>query len=154
MSAKEYLSEIQKMKRRVDVLQRRMAELRTQVEGIKAITYDTDRVQASAENRLEINMLKLVDCEHRYITAVANLHSSIQIRERQIGKLDNPVFVELLCMRYIDGFSLKRIAEELHQSHPDKNYGEDYIRHLHGWALQAFEKKYPEKCKNITQGHI
>lgn len=45
MTAKEYLSEIQKYKRIAGSMEMRMEELRTQAEGVKAITYDKDRIQ-------------------------------------------------------------------------------------------------------------
>ena len=144
MTAKEYLSKIRLYKWRAESLQKKCEELRVQAEGLKAITYDRDRVQTSPENRLEHTMLKLVDLENKYAAAIAKSHAAVQIRAQQIQKMDNPLYAEVLALRYVDGLSINQVAVEVQIRHPEKTYRDDYIRHVHGWALQAFEKQYPK----------
>lgn len=141
-TAKEYLLEIQNLRTRCETLERRCAELRTEAESVKAITYDRDKVQTSAENRLEKTMLRLVDLESKYVRTIAEYHAAIHLREKQIAGLDHQLYSELLTLRYIDGYSLQQVADELHERHPGKEYNEGYIRKLHGWALYEFQQKY------------
>ena len=147
MTAKEYLLHIRTLRRRCESLENQLEELRSKAEGVKAITYDQDRVQTSPENRLEIIMIRIVDLEHKYITTLANCHAAIQIREKQIAGLDNQLFAEVLTLRYIDNRTFDDIAAIIQQKYPNKVYRNDYIRHVHGWALKAFENKYKTSLK-------
>lgn len=142
MTAKEYLNQISVLRCRCEILERKCAELRTEAEGVKAITYDRDKVQTTADNRLERTMLRLVDLESKYVRAIAEYHAAIHTREKQIAALDKPMYAELLSLRYINGYSLQQVADELHERHPDREYNEGYIRKAHGWALYEFQKKY------------
>lgn len=151
MTAKEYLLQIRTLRRRCESLENQLQELRTQAEGVKAITYDKDRVQTSPENRMEILMLRIVDIESKYVKTLANCHAAIQIREKQIAGLDNQLFAEVLTLRYIDNRSFDDMARIIQQKYPGKVYRNDYIRHVHGWALKAFENKYKSSLKKKSK---
>lgn len=151
MTAKEYLLQIRTLRRRCESLENQLQELRTQAEGVKAITYDKDRVQTSPDNRMEILMLRIVDIESKYVKTLANCHAAIQIREKQIAGLDNQLFAEVLTLRYIDNRSFDDMARIIQQKYPGKVYRNDYIRHVHGWALKAFENKYKSSLKKKSK---
>ena len=151
MTAKEYLLQIRTLRRRCESLENQLQELRAQAEGVKAITYDKDRVQTSPENRMEILMLRIVDIENKYVKNLANCHAAIQIREKQIAGLDNQLFTEVLTLRYIDNRSFDDMARIIQQKYPGKVYRNDYIRHVHGWALKAFENKYKSSLKKKSK---
>ena len=142
MKAKEYLSQINVYRYQIEALARKRAELEHEAAGVKAITYDRDRVQTSPENRLEKIMARLDDIDRRYSRRIEQYHKEVAKREKQIAGLDTPLYAELLALRYIDGCSLQQAADILHERHPDKQYNEDYIRRVHGWALMEFQKKY------------
>lgn len=141
MTAKEYLLDIRKKKHAMQSLMYRCAELRDQAAGIGAITYDRDRVQTSPEDRMGKVMAELVDLQDRYGNAIALYHEAVIKRTEQIERLDNPDHVEILRLRYIEDdaqgnqMSLEEIAYKMHRS---------FFRtaHLHGEALQAFDRKY------------
>lgn len=141
MTAKEYLLEIRKKKHAMQSLMYRCAELRDQAAGIGAITYDRDRVQTSPEDRMGKVMAELVDLETKYAHSISIYHEAIRVRVEQIERLDNPDHVEILRLRYVEEdaqgnqMSLEEIAYKMHRSF-------FRIAHLHGEALQAFDRKY------------
>lgn len=141
MTAKEYLLEIRKKKHAMQSLMYRCAELRDQAAGVGAITYDKDKVQTSPENHMEKVMAELVDLEDRYAKAIAVYHAAVLTRTEQIEALDNPDHVEILRLRYIEEdergnqLSLEEIAYRMRRSF-------FRVAHLHGEALQAFDRKY------------
>ena len=141
MTAKEYLLDIRKKKHAMQSLMYRCAELRDQAAGIGAITYDRDRVQTSPEDRMGKVMAELVDLQDRYGNAIALYHEAVIKRTEQIERLANPDQVEILRLRDIEEdahgnqMSLEEIAYKMHRSF-------FRIAHLHGEALQAFDRKY------------
>ena len=49
--------------------------------------------------------------------------------EAAIDAVEDPRYRELLRFRYVNGWSWLKIANEMHMS-------EDWVKHMHGWALQ------------------
>lgn len=149
-TAKEYLLEIQRLKKRCISLQLKLDELRTQAAGVKAITYDKDKVQTSPHNNLEHMMLRIVDLEGKYIKTIADYHAAIHLREKQIERLQNPDYEELLRLRYVEEndkgqqMTLEEIAFRTGRSFTR-------VRHMHGEALEAFRRQYLTKRKVSTQ---
>lgn len=141
MTAKEYLLEIQKFKRTADALGEKAEALRTEMEGLKAITYDRDRVQVSPTNRVEELMPRLVELEEKYGDAILEYHKAVQIRTQQIAEIGRSDYSEILRLRYVETnkygrrYTLEEIAVKTHRSF-------DRVAHLHGEALQAFGRKY------------
>lgn len=141
MTAKEYLSEIQKMRRLLHSLELRAEELRTQAEGVKAMRYDRDKVQVSPTNMMEELAPLLVEVEEEYGRQIVKYHEAVLIRIRQIEAL-SAQSAELLTLRYIDGLSLWKVSKRMHLSF-------DRVRHLHGIALEEFRKRW-RKLKDDT----
>lgn len=141
MTAKEYLRKVHDMRRRQDRLLERLIELKEQAQGIKAITYDKDRVQTSPVNRFEELMVRLADLETRYAFAIARYNTEIQQIEAQIESLDNADYEEVLRLRYLvktpnyKPMRLEEIALRMHKSYPR-------IRHMHGEALEEFRRRF------------
>lgn len=134
MTAKEYLSEIQKMRRLLHSLELRAEELRTQAEGVKAIRYDGDKVQVSPTNIMEKLVPLLVEVEEEYGRQVLKYHEAVLIRIRQIEAL-SAQSADLLTLRYIDGLSLWKVSKRMHWTY-------DWTKHRHGIALEEFKKKW------------
>lgn len=141
MTAKEYLMQIQRMKQTADSLGEKAEALRAEMEGLKAITYDKDRVQVSPSNRMEELMPKLIEAEEKYGEALFNYYKEILLRTKQIDEIGRNDFAEILRLRYVElgkhgrRLTLEEIAVKTHRSF-------EWVRHLHGRALKAFEKKY------------
>ena len=175
MTAKEYLLQIQKWRRQINSLAsvhssniRRMREqlemLYEQAQGLKAITYDKDRVQVSPGNKLEEIYVRIDETSEELSKAIIKetsrsrrmilaLEKKIETVAEQIAGLDHSLYAELLTLMYVDGMVIRMAAAKLQIRHPDRKYDEDYIRHVHGWALKEFDRKYKISEKyhhNIT----
>ena len=149
MTAKEYLSEIQKYRRLAESLAERAEELRVQAEGMKAITYDKDRVQVSVSNHSAEIIAKLVDVQEEYAQMIMKFHRAAAVRSRQIADMDNADYAEILRLRYIETddhgrrLSLEDVARRTHRSY-------DRTKHMHGEALQSFEAKFLSQEKEAS----
>lgn len=141
MTAKEYLLEIQRCKQTMESLGQKAAQLRSEMEGLKAITYDKERVQVSPSNRMEELMPRLIEVEERYGEAIYNYHKTVLLRTQQIANIGRNDYAEILRLRYVETnqngqrHTLEEIAVKTHRSF-------DRVAHLHGEALDAFRRKY------------
>lgn len=141
MTAKEYLNKIQTYRKAIESYRDKIEELYVEASGVKAIVYDKDRVQTSTVNRFEEIMVK-VDIEAaKMARAILKYQAAVQIRTEQIAGMDRADHAEILRLRYVelDDFgrqmSLEQISCIMHLSY-------FRVRHLHGEALAAFNKKY------------
>ena len=138
MTAKKYLLRIKRLDNQIKHRRKSLKDIeqsRLYLHG----AVDGERVQTSPngdsftnESITFLDMYKdLIDEELRYFAE----------RERiiaQIEGLDSAAHSQLLYMLYVDYAKypdLLAASLEL-----DKSY--DYVRHMHGWALEAFAKKY------------
>lgn len=136
MTAKEYLMQIQRMKQTADSLGEKAEALRAEMEGLKAITYDKDRVQVSPSNRMEELMPKLIELEERYGEMIFKYHKAVLIRTEQIASLGNSL-AKVLMLRYVEGKRWERIAVDL-------GYTYRNVTRIHKKALAVFEKRYKD----------
>lgn len=159
MTAKEYLWQIEKWQKKIEEidqqcednierLSQRIATLYNQASGLKAITYDKDRVQTSPENSLQ-EIIVLIDmAKAEYIQAItterevadkkiAKLQGKIDFVVKQIEYLGDSRLVEVLKLRYVSGKRWEQIAV-------DMRYGFRHVLRLHGQALSAFGDKYKD----------
>lgn len=70
----------------------------------------------------------------RYTVTQNNILSMIQ-------GMKKPVHRKVLFLRYVEGKSVQKIAQEM-------SYSEDYIKKLHKAALSAFEKQYTDRINS------
>ena len=141
MTVKEYLSQVHESEKIIKYYEQKIEVLRVQAGGLRAITYDKDRVQVSPTNTLMESVAKLVDLEAEYGKEIIKHHQLILKITRQVNALDNPDHVEILRLRYLTPFRggrfmpLAVVARKMDRS-------VDWTWHLHGAALNAFRKKY------------
>lgn len=141
MTAKEYLSQYRLAKIKIEHREKELEELKATL-GYSGIEL-SDKVQTSPKDSLSEAIARAVDLEAEIKEGIkANLRLKHDIIS-QIHQLTNPLFVEILYRRYIEGKNLWVISQEL-------NYGYYYIRRRHGAALQCF---YDTFLKEGTQGH-
>lgn len=144
MTAKEYLNSVRRKREHCRQLEERRQELEAQAAGLKAIVYDKDRVQTSPENRMESIMVKLAALDEKYAKTIAEYHEAQLKLEQQLQGMKNPMYAEVLTLRYAvddrDGrqMSFERIACTMYKSY-------EWVRHLHGEALQEFQRMYLKK---------
>lgn len=141
MTVKEYLSQVHESEKIIKYYEQKIEVLRVQAGGLRAITYDKDRVQVSPTNTLMESVAKLVDLEAEYGEEIIKHHQLILKITRQVNALDNPDHVEVLRLRYLTPFRggrcmpLAVVARKMDRS-------VDWTWHLHGAALNAFRNKY------------
>ena len=138
MTAKEYLSEIGNLRRRADVIRKRIADLNEDMTTIGAIEYDRDRVQTSPTNRQEDKVIKIVDIKTQYEDELAQCYELEKEIIERINKLSKQIYVDILIRRFVElkpnnqMHTLGWIADEM-------GYSEDWIKHQYGLALTEFE---------------
>lgn len=115
----------------------RLVEVRTKIEGLKAITYDRERVQVSPSNKTEELIAQLVDTEDKLSKEVREHFDEVVEATKRIYSIDNERQIQVLEMRYIKGMRWQVIADEL-----DIEYRS--ATRLHEKALRNFERKYQD----------
>lgn len=135
MTAQEYLDHIKRCYQTMQALYDRLVEVRTKIEGLKAITYDRERVQVSPSNKTEELIAQLVDTEDKLSKEVREHFDEVVEATKRIYSLDNERQIQVLEMRYIKGMRWQMIADEL-----DIEYRS--ATRLHRKALRNFERKY------------
>lgn len=142
MTAKKYLSQIQWYRDVLEEIEQNVEELDTKAQGLKAQTYDQDRVQVSTKNLFEEAVIALDAEKALWANVQVEYQKALRLRIEQIGGMEKPIHAELLQLMYVDGLSLRMATAKIQIAHPDRVYGENYMRQVHGWALDAFDKKY------------
>lgn len=142
MTAKEYLSKIQTYRRIMQSYADRIEELYHEASGLKAIVYDKDRVQVSPEQKMEKIFGQIDDIAEDYVKARRRYEVEVRKRTEQIAGMERAEYAELLRMRYVDGMNLLQITLAMKDKDGGQRYSYDHIKHMHGWALSAFQKKY------------
>ena len=147
MTAKEYLSKAQLYRRAILSTQMRIEELEHQASGIHAITYDRDKVQISTESRIEDIMIKIDALTRKMTRQIVKYQNEVSKREKQISELERAEYAQILHMKYIDGMNLLQITLAMKDADGGQRYSYDHVKHMHGWALSAFQKKYLNNTK-------
>lgn len=136
MTAKEYLREIKKIDVAIDQKQIEYDTLKRSRTYIGGMDYSDERVQTSVDGSGFTRISdKLADLQREINDEIDQWHDMRHDRIRQIQQLSKVEYVDILFKRYVQCQSLETIAGDLQKS---------YHRtcHLHGEALQEFEKKF------------
>lgn len=147
MTAKEYLSKIQTYRQIMQSYADRIEELYHEASGLKAIVYDKDRVQTSPEQKMEKIFAQIDTVAEKYVKARLRYEREAQKRIDQIAGLERAEYAELLHMKYVDGMNLLQITLTMKDKDGGQRYSYDHVKHMHGWALCAFQKKYLNNTK-------
>ena len=139
MTAKEYLLDLRKLRKQRDNKMRQYKDLRDSLEYVQAIDYAKDKVQTSAKDQLSETMANLLDLEKDTLECINKYDSMYDEAIDRINGLSKKEYIDILTMRYLDDDPKERKFEHIACV---INYS--YVRtcHMHGEALQEFEKKY------------
>lgn len=137
MTAKEYLQQLDTLRDEIESTNLALEKIFTEAQGIKAIVYDKDKVQASPDNHSENFMIKLAELGEDYARMQMRYKLERDKRIAMINSLANPIHVRILRKRYIDGKTFEEIAVAFH-------YTYRHVTRLHGSALQEFTVKYKD----------
>lgn len=139
--AKEYLNRYHKARRAIALLERSIEEQAIKAQGVMAIRYDKDRVQTSPLNKLEADAVRLMELREQYADMLRYYQETELRIIQQVEDMPNPTHSKVLHMLYLETdrsgnrISLTRISNKLHISY-------DRICHIHGDALQEFDRRY------------
>ena len=134
MRPKDYLLQAQKARAAARDLGERIEELRTAAAGIKAITYDKDKVQVSPRDYMPDVIAELIELEEEYARRIIKYNMVVLDIEERISRLNDSRYVDILRYRYLSGMTWEQIATE-------KCYSFRHVIRLHGAALQEFARQ-------------
>lgn len=148
MTAKEYLSQIGCLRRKIKHKQAELEEAKQSI-GI-AGAHDGKRVQTSlcgsSGDQAGNQAIRIVSLEEKLERQIAEY---TELKDRivdQIHSLDDSIDIDILYLRYVQ--------EERHfeKISCDLGYSYQYIVNRHGEALKRFEAKFPEVfCKDVIK---
>ena len=134
MKAKEYLQQLKLLDVKIDQKLKQVGGLRQMAQATGALDYSKDRVQTSLSgdslSNAVIRYLSLEEEVDRQIDQFVDMKNQII---NQIQELKDVNYVQVLFKRYVEYKALEVIAVEM-------GYTYQYVRILHGHALQDFEK--------------
>jgi len=132
---KSYLGEIRILRRRAETLGERLRELRAQATLLSGIDYSKVVVQTSPSDMMAELMGEISVMERRYVNAIRKYHEAAEARARQIYHMGDERYEEILERRFLRDQTLDQIADLM-------GYNYDWIRHMYGDALSAFQRKF------------
>ena len=134
--AKEYLKQVRKLDHMIEQRIKERDSLR-QFDGVSGIAYDGDPVQTSPDGSapFEKTVARIIALEAELDDLIDEFVSTRNRIIGEIQELENTNHVVLLYKRYIEYKTLEEIAVEMH-------YTYIWVRQMHGYALQEFERTH------------
>lgn len=135
MTVKEYLLQIKEQNIKVKKQQEYIQRLKDSLD-IVGISYEEEKVQSSVEPDKFAKIFSQIDEEEKILDLMKNTLIKTRVKIiNQIQQLDNSKHKDILNLVYVDDKSLREAAQEMKFSY-------NYIKEVHLFALQAFEKKF------------
>ena len=135
MNAKEYLEQIQLLDVKIQQDLERLEEMKHSALGMRAIRYDTDKVQVSPSDKLCADTARIIDFDEYINREIDRFTDQKERVIQQIQGMSNANHVKLLFKVYVQYKTLKQAAAEMKISY-------SYSVELHKKALQTFETIY------------
>lgn len=145
MKAKEYLQQLQRLDTVINQKIKEVHDLRLQAQSGSGLDYSKERVQSSPSRDAPFvkPICRIIDLEAEINAEIDKFVDEKHKIINQIQGLKNSDYISLLFKRYVEFKSLEKICVEM-------NFSYDYIKHLHGYALQDFEDKILNSTPNNT----
>ena len=134
MIAKEYLKSIKYLDSAINAKQAELDRLRHDIENIKAVSYNSSKVQSNSISDPTKIIDKIIDLSYEINDEIDCLVDLKAEAHTKISKVYNKRFISLLTDIYINGYTLEQVAERMNKSY-------ETIRAWHGQALQIFRKE-------------
>lgn len=132
MEAKEELSQYKFARKRVDKALEEYERFKERAEKMTAILSDVPSRSNKTSDKVGDNAVLMADIDREYQKRWYEAEQSKLDIEKKIDKVIEP-YRTLLLDRYILDMSLEQIAVEM-------NYSYEYVRHLHGEALEKYRE--------------
>ena len=110
----DYLHEIEALKNEISVKEEKIAGLRAIAEGIKPVRYDGMPGGAKDGSFMEEALVKAADLENEVKEKKTVLARKKMFLLDVFEKMDDRILSSILSFRYINGFSVKQIANRMH----------------------------------------
>ena len=135
MTAKEYLRQLRRIDRQLELLFKEREELEQAQTFLRSPQIDGDRVQTSPSGDPPWMgyLIKWEEMTNRIGEEWDRLIEKRQTIVAQLSTLTDSRYSDLLYKRYVENKRWARIAREMH-------YSVDRILHLHGEALGVFQQ--------------
>lgn len=134
MTAKEYLSQVYQIDRRITDLLEQAEALRELVTRVTPVLSDIPRSATADPHRMEASIVKMLDLEHEITAQIDRL---VDLKREIMGLLQRlpTEYQSLLEQRYLLFKTWGQMAALL-------GYGERHVYKLHAQALAEFKKIY------------
>lgn len=139
MTAKEYL-------RQLHILDIKIQRLRVEYEDLTCRTGALSEIRG-IENKVGEVVSKADKIGRRLAKRSGEYNARREKIVRQILDLEDARYSDILLLRYVDGKRLEDVSCIMRKFNGEP-YSYEHILHLHGQALQAFEKKYLKSHSN------
>lgn len=145
MKAKEYLQQLQRLDTVINQKIKELDDLRLKSQSTGSVDYSKERVQTSPSGDAPFvkPICRIIDLEAEINAEIDRFVDEKHKIINQIQGLKNSDYISLLFKRYVEFKSLEKICVEM-------NFSYDYIKHLHGYALQDFEDRILNSTPNNT----
>ncbi len=145
MKAKEYLQKLKRLDTIIDQKIKEQADLRHMSTSIGSFDYSKDRVQTSRSGDVPyVKVINRIIDLNEEINREMDIYADEKHRIiNQIQGLSDARHIDILYKRYVEFKSLEQICVEM-------GFSYDYIKHLHGYALRDFGKKFLKSTPNST----
>ncbi len=144
--ARGFLRELIKLNTRMEInrIEQDSAESRAQgCTGSNEV-----KVQTSGKDSMALAVAELMELQTEYDEMYAEFLGRRTVAREIIDKIEKPEHRSMLRLRYFAGLRLDAIAEQLH-------YSPQYVKHLHGRALEAFGRAMLDNAlKDDTECHL
>ena len=130
---KRYLSQVYALNCRIENKKSERDQLRELAMSVSSFS-NTERVQTSgSQDKMGDTVAKIVDLETEITATIVEYLGKKEEVIKTIESVENINMYNLLYKRYVEGKPLTSIAEEM-------GFSEDYVKHLHGDALNIVKK--------------
>ena len=137
MTPKEYLTQIKHLDLMITAWIEQKEAMWSQLYSLSSPKYDGASVQSTKDpDKFSELWARIDEKERKICKEIDKLADAKQIITDEIGRIEDTRYVEILLRRYVQMQKLEDIANEM-------SYSYDRIRHLHGFALIAFERVNP-----------
>lgn len=134
MTPKEYLQQVAKAERTIRTIKARIDHYRDLTLGSSMSMDNTPVTHSVGSSRTESIAVGIVDTLDRLTRNLGAYNAIVSHAEKMIDQVPQETYRRILTLRYLCGWKLPRIGEEL--KYEDRNS----IYRAHGYALTAFGK--------------
>ena len=111
----------------------RIEEDKESVNKLTSVLSDMPKGSRVVQDNMAEKLVKLLDMENELLDQMKDEREKLDKVVNQLKKMENPTQRNLLYDYYILGKTLEDFSSE-------HGYEYTYVRHMHGWALDEYDK--------------